>query len=231
VITVAGVLLGIALVRLAGPREPWLRAAMLAQVADLVTFATVWEHSGGELNPLGGLVRDSALLAMGVGHDDLAAALAAIVLAVLKIGLIAFLVRFAADFGRFRSVVMALASVAGTIGATSNVIAYPNAGASLAVVGALAIVEIRWPSRFRAALAVGAWLSAAVLLGIGGLASVSYLQWLAEGYGCEQIACAPPWKPLVEALAIAFFGSAMLMLWMTVRLFRRLLSQGAAGAD
>lgn len=118
---------------------------MLAQIADLVTFATVWEHSQGELNPLGALVRDGALLILGPEHVGPAAAIAAIVLATLKMGLIAFLVRFGDDFGRYRWVVMAVAVVAGAVGATSNVVAYPNAAASLAVVGAYAIVAIRWP--------------------------------------------------------------------------------------
>lgn len=204
---------------------------MLAQIADLVTFATVWEHSQGELNPLGALVRDGALLILGPEHVGPAAAIAAIVLATLKMGLIAFLVRFGDDFGRYRWVVMAVAVVAGAVGATSNVVAYPNAAASLAVVGAYAIVAIRWPARYRAALGVGARLSAAVLLGIGGLAAVSYLQWLGEGYGCELVACPPPWKPMVEALAIAFVGSALLVVWMTVRVIGRMLSHGAASAD
>jgi hypothetical protein len=58
VITVAGWLLGIGLVRLVGRREAWLRAALLGQTADLVTFTTIWESYLAERNPVVHLVLD-----------------------------------------------------------------------------------------------------------------------------------------------------------------------------
>ena len=91
-VTLAAILVGIVLARVAGQRSPWLRAAVLAQAADLVTFAAVWEHGEGELNPLAALATQ---LANGIFDPAIGLAMpfTALLLGVVKLGLIAFLIR------------------------------------------------------------------------------------------------------------------------------------------
>lgn len=229
-ITVAGALLGIALVRWAGQREAWLRAAILAQIADLVTFAAIWEHSQGERNPLSRLVQDVAQLL--VPHDvGLDVAIVAIVLAGLKVGLMALLVRINPLLARYRRFVLAVAIAAGALGATSNVVAHPGAGGLLVVLALFAVVAISSPDRFRDALGLSVRFSAAVLLGIGGFTADSYLQFAAKGYACAALSCSALFAPFLLGLAIALYGGAMLATWATLLAAARLLPRRVAHAD
>jgi hypothetical protein len=229
VITVAGVLIGIALARLAGRREWWLRAALLGQAADLVTFTTIWEYGLGEKNPLALLVLDLSRQAFGPGTAA-ADYIATIVLAGLKLGLIAYLLFVERYLGRYRRPVLFVGAVAGVIGTVSNVLAYGNAGLSLLVVAPYAIVAARWPARFREALGAGARVAGTVLLGLGGLVADSYLRWVARGYECAVVECPALLVPFLLALAVALYGGAMLALWGTLRFTARYLPRRAADA-
>jgi hypothetical protein len=221
VITVVGICLGIYLARVAGPRERWLRVAVLAQTADLVTYAVVWEHAQGELNPLGGLARSAFLAAftpaMGSAADGAAVLASSALLMGLKLGLIGFLLRAAPYLGRYRHVVLVVAAAAGTLGCVSNVAAHPNAGASLAIVAVYALVAVRWSARFGAAVRAGAGLTVAGLLGIGSLATLSYLAYADTPYVCGAPVCSPALSGQLQVLASVFFVAALIALAMTVR--------------
>jgi hypothetical protein len=227
VITVLGVLVGIYLAYVAGQRERWLRVAVLAQAADLVTFAVVWEHAQGELNPLGGLARSAFLAvltpAMGSGADGTAVVAASVFLMGLKLGLIAFLVRAAPYLGRYRQLVFVVAGAAGTLGCVSNVLAFPNAGASLAIVAMYAVVAARWPSRFGATIRAGVGLTMAGLLGIGALAAYSYVSFAETPDLCGPSFCSTALTDQVRALAVAFFAAGVIALAMTARYVVRTL--------
>ena len=233
-ITVVGICLGIYLARIAGPRERWLRVAVLAQTADLVTFAVVWEHAQGELNPLSGLARSAFLAAfaptLGSSADNAAVVASSALLMGLKVGLIGFLLWAAPNLGRYRKPVLAVAAAAGTLGGISNVIAHPNAGASLAIVAAYALVAARWPAHFGAALRVGTGVTAAGLLGIGGLAAMSYLSYAETPYMCFAPVCSPSLPVHLQVLAGAFFTAALLALAITVRYIVRVPLRGHRAA-
>jgi hypothetical protein len=229
-ITVAGLIVGVALVRLAGPRAPWLRAAVLAQCADLVTFAAVWEHSQGELNPLGVLVRDATHTALGEASGA-GISIAWLVLTALKLTLIGYLLRAEPSLGRYRRPVMAVATVAGVIGAASNVLAHPNAGGSLLVLAPLVVIAIRAPARYGDAVRVAAGLGVSLLLGIGGLAALSYIPFATYPFVCGAIGCPPILGTLLVILAIVLFVAALITLWLTARFVARLLPGRVVHAD
>jgi hypothetical protein len=210
------VLIGIALARLAGRREWWLRAALLGQAADLVTFTTMWEYGLGEQNPLALLVLDVSREAFG-RWSGVAEYVATIVLVGLKLGLLAYLLFAERYLGRYRRPVLFVGAAAGVIGTVSNVLAYGNAALSLLLVAPYALVAARWPARFREALGAGARVGATVLLGLGGLAADSYLRWVARGYECAVVECPALLVPFLLALAVALYGGAMLALWGTLR--------------
>lgn len=232
-ITVVGICLGISLARVAAPRERWLRVAVLAQAADLLTFAAVWEHAQGELNPLGGLARSAFLAALtpaiGLGAEGAAVLASSALLMGLKLGLIGFLLWAAPNLGRYRRVVLLVAAAAGTLGSASNVIAHPNAGASLVVVAVYALVAVRWPARFGAALRAGAGLTAAGLLGVGGLAAISYLPYSEMPYLCGGPVCSPSLYGQLQVLTGAFFAASLIALVMTVRYVVRIVPPSIDG--
>jgi hypothetical protein len=221
VITVVGIVIGIYLAHVAGPRERWLRAAVLAQAADLLTFAAVWEHAQGELNPLGGLAMSAFLAAfapaMGSAADGAAVLASSVLMMALKLGLIGFLVRTAPYLGRYRRVVLGVAVAAGTLGCASNVVAYPNAGTSLAIVAVYALVAIVWPARFGAVLRAGVGLTVAGLFGIGGLAAQSYLPYVEVPYMCGGPTCSPALAGQLQVLTILCFAAAGIAIAMTIR--------------
>ncbi len=226
-ITVLGVLVGIYLAHVAGSRERWLRAAVLAQTADLVTFAVVWEDPQGELNPIGGLARSAflALLtpAMGSGADGAAVVAASVLMMGLKLGLIAFLLRVAPYLGRYRLVVLVVGVAAGAIGCISNVVALPIAGVSLAIVAAYAVVAARWPARFRAAIRAGAGLTGAGFLWIGSLAALQHVSFVETLEICGPPLCSPALVGQLQALTVAFFAGGVIALAMTARYVVRTL--------
>ena len=226
-ITVAGIVVGIYLARYAGQRERWLRAVILAQAADLVTFAAIWENGQllGERNPLAGLAMSAFLGLMGPAVRDIgdgpAVMAASALLMGLKVGLIWYVQRIEPILGRYRRPVLAVALAAGAVGAVSNVVGYGNTATSLAVVAVFAIVAIRWPARFGAAMRVGIGLSGAGLLGIGGLAATSYLEfverYLADPEVCAVTVCSPDLATQLQVAASLCFVLAAVALALTIR--------------
>ena len=105
--------------RLAATRSVLLRAAVLAQAADLVTFAFVWRGGSGERNPLALAALDAARAVLPPGWGELAAAA---FLLLLKLALIVYLVRVAPFLGRYRVAVLIIATAVGLLGAASNVV-------------------------------------------------------------------------------------------------------------
>lgn len=130
-VEIAGLTIGAIAARLASPLSPLLRAAVLAQAADLVTFAFIWRSGDAERNPIGQLVMDVSLGLLGsrgYGYDDrgwIAVILAALMMFALKIVLMMFLVRVEPHLGRYRRVVLVAAIVVGLVGAVSNIVAFP----------------------------------------------------------------------------------------------------------
>lgn len=229
-ITVAGVLLGIALIPIAARQEVFLRAALFAQIADLVTFAAVWEHAQGELNPLSHLVRDvgDALFGEASGAGVLVAWL---VLTGLKVGLLAFLIRIDPSLARYRSLVLAVAVGAGIVGTVSNVIAHPNDTSLLLVLVPFVIVAIRAPGRYHQLVRIGAGVGLSTLLAIGGLVALASIPYLDHPVVCAQIGCPPGIGSVLTVLSTALFASAMVGLTITARFAWRLRSNQLAHAD
>lgn len=116
------------MVRLSRSNPPLLRAAILAQTADLVTFTFVFANSAREYNPLGNLVLQIAKSLIGSGTNDqmfVVNWLSVVVMVGLKLGLIAFLVWVAPRLGRYQRPVLFIATAAGIVGAPSNFISLP----------------------------------------------------------------------------------------------------------
>ena len=130
-VEISGLTIGAVTARLASAYPPLLRAAVMAQIADLVTFAFIWRSGDGERNPLGRLAMDFSLDlfgSRGYGYDDggyPAVILAGLSLLLLKVALIVFLIRVAPYLGRYRRTVLVVAVALGTLGAISNVLAFP----------------------------------------------------------------------------------------------------------
>jgi hypothetical protein len=215
-ITVAGIIVGIALARISGRGTAWLRAAILAQAADLVTFAAVWEHSQGELNPIGKLVKDLSHLVFG-RDSGAAVPIAAVVLILLKLGLIAYLIRAEPYLGRYRRAILGVATVTGLLGAGSNILAYENSALSLVLPAILAVVAARAPERFGDAVGVVGRLTLAGALAIGGLAAVAFVPFVSQPWFCGWIGCPQLLGAAFEVLAIVLFVAALVTLWLTVR--------------
>ena len=130
-VEIAGLTIGALAARLASAQPPLLRAAVLAQIADLVTLAFIWRSGDAERNPLGQLAMDFSLWlfdSRGEGVDDwgwVAVIVAALILFALKVALIVCLIRVAPHLGRYRRAVLVVAVAVGTLGAISNILAFP----------------------------------------------------------------------------------------------------------
>ena len=119
-VELAGLVVGAVAWRVVPTRPALLRAAVLAQAADLVTFAFIWRSGGGERNPLALAALEAAHAVLPAGLEVLAAAL---FLLLLKLALIVYLVRVATFLGRYRDAVLIIATAVGLVGATTNVLA------------------------------------------------------------------------------------------------------------
>jgi hypothetical protein len=119
IVHLTGLTVGALLVRRYRTVPMLLRGAVFAQIADLVTFAIVWNGFQEERNPLANLILQTVI---GLTGDlgDLSSWLAAVVLVGLKCALIAYLAWAAPILGRYRKPVLLLATAAGAIGALSN---------------------------------------------------------------------------------------------------------------
>lgn len=101
-----------------------LRVALIAQIADLATFGTVWQLGAGERNPLGNWTMQT-LFSGGVvdgGWIWEAAAVAGVLLILAKVGLIGFLIKATPHLGRYAPPVLLAATVVGAVGATANLL-------------------------------------------------------------------------------------------------------------
>lgn len=109
-------------------RSGFVRAAALAQVADLGTFAFVWQAGQGERNPLAGWILE-ALFTWKDGYWTWEAlVVTGLILILAKLVLIAFLISATPFLGRYARVVLATAAVAGVAGAVANILAFPVFG-------------------------------------------------------------------------------------------------------
>lgn len=116
------------MVQLSRPKTPLLRAAILAQAADLVTFTFVFANSSHEHNPLANLILQVAKNLIGSTTNDqmfLVNWASVLVMVGLKLGLIVFLIWAAPRFGRYERAVLVIATAAGIVGAISNLISLP----------------------------------------------------------------------------------------------------------
>ncbi len=217
---VAGMLLGIALGRLAGPRTPWLRAAILAQTADLVTFSVLWDYGQGELNPLGRISMQLALGLLG-GDHAISVLIAGVALMSVKLALIAYLVHGSPFFGPYRQIVLAVATAIGIVGALSNVIAYPNTLVALIVVAAFALIAARWPSRFGDAVGMAVRLVIFAGFALSALAVFAYLPYIDGRFVCGTGACPPLLGQLLQMLAVNLVVSTLIAFWIFLRFVGR----------
>lgn len=129
VVEIAGVTAAAVVLPIALDRSGLLRAALLAQVADLATFGLVWAGGLGEQNPLGRWTIE-LMLPFDPSRAPYpwswgAAAAAGVILILAKLGLLALLIRLAPQLGRYRRAVLLAAAVAGGIGAIANALAAP----------------------------------------------------------------------------------------------------------
>jgi hypothetical protein len=106
-----------------------LRAAVLAQAADLVTFAFIFGHAGqGERNPLAQVVVQAAKGIFGSTTNEqmfVVNSLSFFVMFGLKLALIAFLMWVAPRLRQYQRTVLLVATAAGIVGALSNFVSLP----------------------------------------------------------------------------------------------------------
>ncbi|MGH7345833.1 MAG: hypothetical protein ACREK4_13045 [Candidatus Rokuibacteriota bacterium] len=108
---------------LALDRPRLVRAAVVAQAADLGTFGAVWQLGAGEQNPLGRWTMEALFSRAADGSWPWeAAAVTGVILILAKLVLIGFLIWVAPILGRYRSFVLLAATVAGGLGATVNAV-------------------------------------------------------------------------------------------------------------
>jgi hypothetical protein len=119
VIEVAGAIYGAALVRQFWTLPLLLRAAVFAQVADVVTF--VWAGRPAEdRNPLANLIHEAFRGMTSDTFSELGEWATMLVVIGLKTGLIFYLVWAAPKLRQYQGPVLVLALAAGLIGAVSN---------------------------------------------------------------------------------------------------------------
>lgn len=118
-IEIAGATYGAVLVRHFWTAPRLLRAAVFAEVADVVTF--VWAGRAGEdRNPLANVIHQAFSSVTPDTSPELAAWLTALVVIGLKTGLIFYLVWAAPRLRQYERPVLLVAIAAGLVGALSN---------------------------------------------------------------------------------------------------------------
>jgi hypothetical protein len=122
-VEIAGLAAATGALRLTPALPRLLKAAVVGQAADLVTFGFVWQFGRGEQNTLGRWTME-ALLALGPSNASWeAAAVAGVILILAKLALIGFLIWVTPQLGRYRFIVLLAATLVGTVGAASNILA------------------------------------------------------------------------------------------------------------
>jgi hypothetical protein len=120
-----GLAIGAVVYRRARIRPALLRAAILAQLVDLVSFSFVWGNNFQELNPLVNFFLGVAMPLEGLLGYGLVLWVSFLMVAGLKLGLIVYLDRVSPHLGRYRRVVLLAALGVGAVGALSNLAALP----------------------------------------------------------------------------------------------------------
>jgi hypothetical protein len=125
---IAGVALGVVLIRRVSRFDSTLlRTAILAQAADLVSFAFIFQNGGlGERNPIAHLIVGTAKGVFGSTTNEqmfVVNSLSFFAMIGLKLGLITFLVWVAPRLRQYRQAVLLLATAVGILGATANLLA------------------------------------------------------------------------------------------------------------
>jgi hypothetical protein len=124
VLEITGMTVGAVMLRMSRSTPPVLKAAILAQTADLVTFTFIFANAGqGERNPVAHLIVQAAKGLIGSATNDQmfwVNWLSVLVMVGLKLGLIGFLVWAAPRLHRSRRPVLLVATAAGIVGAVSN---------------------------------------------------------------------------------------------------------------
>lgn len=106
-------------------RPGLVRAAALAQVADLGTFGFVWQAGQGEANPVAGWILQALFTPADGYWTREALVVTGLMLIVAKLALIAFLIRATPYLGRYSRLVLFVAAGAGMVGAAANVLVLP----------------------------------------------------------------------------------------------------------
>jgi hypothetical protein len=127
---IAGLTLGAVLVRRVSRLNlPLLRAAMLAQTADLVTFAFIFQNGGaGERNPIAHLIVGAAKGIFGSTTNEqmfVVNSLSFFAIIGLKLALIAFLVWVTPRLRQYQRPVLFMATAVGVVGAVTNLLSLP----------------------------------------------------------------------------------------------------------
>lgn len=120
---ITGLTVGAVMLRLSRPRPPLLRAAILGQTFDLVTFTFVFANSAHEHNPIANAVLETFKRLIGSSTNDqmfFVNWFSVLVMVAVKIGLIAFIAWGAPRLGRYERPVLVVAAVAGVVGGISN---------------------------------------------------------------------------------------------------------------
>ena len=127
---IAGVTIGALVVRRIHKLDaPLLRAAILAQTADLVTFAFIFQNGGlGERNPISHLIVGAAKAVFGSSTNEqmfVVNSLSFFAMVGLKLGLIAFLVWATPRLRQYQRLVLFMATAVGVVGAVANLLSLP----------------------------------------------------------------------------------------------------------
>lgn len=127
---IAGLTLGAVLVRRVSRLDvPLLRAAILAQTADLVTFAFIFQNGGlGERNPISQFIVGTAKSIFGSTTNEqmfLVNSLSFFAMVGLKLALIAFLVWVTPRLRHYQRPVLFMAMAVGVVGAVTNLLSLP----------------------------------------------------------------------------------------------------------
>lgn len=123
IVEIASVGTGASLLRLALGKPQLVQVAILAQAADMLTFVFAWQGGPAEQNPLSAWLLSGAYAVLPTAGTFPTAAAGVIMLGA-KLALIAYVTMVAPHLGRYRVPVLVVCTMAGIIGAASNVIAF-----------------------------------------------------------------------------------------------------------
>ena len=123
-VELVGLAAGATVLRLAVGQTGLTRLALIAQAADLLTFALAWQDGRAEANPIARWLVEAATAGFPADYW-FAIVLAGFTLMALKVGLAILLIGLASRIGRYRMAVLVVALVAGIVGAATNLLVLP----------------------------------------------------------------------------------------------------------